>query len=69
LDGHLLLPQEQKPLGYSEKPINEIQSLSRKPVNNDAKAKQYFPIKPLYRKYNSDGEVLSRRNLALSMMV
>ena len=45
LDGHLLLPQVQKYLGYSEKPINDFQSLSRKPVNDNVKVKQYFLIK------------------------
>jgi hypothetical protein len=32
-------PKRKKHLGYSEKPINEIQSLSRKPVNDDTKVK------------------------------
>jgi len=47
-------PKRKKHFGYSEKPINEIQSLSRKPVNDNVKVKQYFPIKTLYCKYNSD---------------
>ena len=48
-------PKSKVPLGYSEKPINEFQPLSRKPVNDDAKVKQYFPIKTLYSKYTSGG--------------
>ncbi len=43
-------------LRYIDKPINDFQSLSGKPVNEDAKAEQYFPIKMLCHKYNSDGK-------------
>ena len=41
---------------YSDKPINEIQSLSRKPVKNGVNVVRYFSIKTLYRKYTSDGK-------------
>lgn len=38
-------PQTQSHLGYSDKPVNEIQSLSRKPVNDDTNVIQYFSNK------------------------
>ena len=42
-------------LRVQRKPVHNIQSLSRKPVN-DTKIKQCLPIKPLCCKYNSDGK-------------
>ena len=62
-------PKSKLPLGYSEKPINELQSLSRKPVNNDAKAKQYFQINRCVASITPMGKAVKRLILSKSTSV
>ena len=44
-------PKSMYALRVQRKPVHNIQSLSRKPVNDNS---EIFPIKLLYCKYNSD---------------